>query len=127
MQYFCSQSALLKYWEFEPVMAKAKEEDASTANSGKAPKDNLKSARSVEMPSEPKVPAPRLGATETVQSEENEDVPPKKLIPVILFDEAHRLPLLIRDKKAMKCILDALLVLTKQVCYASRNMLCVSF
>ena len=56
-----------------------------------------------------------------MQSEENEEVAPKKLIPVLFFDEAHRLPLLIQDRTAMKCILDAMLVLTKQVRHASRS------
>lgn len=49
------------------------------------------------------------------QQDEEEPAKPEKLVPVIFFDEAHRLPLLIRDRKAMKCILDAMLVLTKQV------------
>lgn len=50
-------------------------------------------------------------------TEQDEPKKPEKLVPVIFFDEAHRLPLLIRDRKAMKCILDAMLVLTKQVGY----------
>ncbi|KNE98837.1 hypothetical protein PSTG_07859 [Puccinia striiformis f. sp. tritici PST-78] len=40
--------------------------------------------------------------------------PPTKLIPVIFIDEAHKLPALIKDQETMKCILDGLLVLTKQ-------------
>jgi len=55
------------------------------------------------------------GSTEESTEEEENIAPVKKLVPVIFFDEAHRLPLLIKDRKAMKCILDAMLVLTKQV------------
>ncbi|KAH9813930.1 hypothetical protein DFH28DRAFT_328430 [Melampsora americana] len=40
--------------------------------------------------------------------------PPTKKVPVFFLDEAHKLPNLIKDGEAMKCILDALLVLTKQ-------------
>ncbi|KAF8589604.1 hypothetical protein K439DRAFT_1383161 [Ramaria rubella] len=39
---------------------------------------------------------------------------PNKKIPVIFIDEAHKLPALIQSRDAMKCILDAFLVLTKQ-------------
>ncbi|KAJ7164881.1 hypothetical protein C8R46DRAFT_1163554 [Mycena filopes] len=46
------------------------------------------------------------------------DVPektkPAKKIPVIFFDEAHRLPALIQSTETMKCLLDSMLVLTKQ-------------
>lgn len=128
-----SQSALLKYWSFEPnLKSEDGEEEATKAsqptevkNSDKA--DSLKAARTVAAksatpnrdaaisPEDSPAPAPRTDATRTVQTEdEGETAAPKKLIPVIFFDEAHRLPLLIKDKKAMKCILDALLVLTKQ-------------
>ncbi|KAL0946076.1 hypothetical protein HGRIS_012348 [Hohenbuehelia grisea] len=39
---------------------------------------------------------------------------PEKKVPVIFFDEAHRLPALIQSTETMKCILDSMLVLTKQ-------------
>ena len=121
-----SQSALIKYWAFEPALpgdkgkSKDKNHDATLPN----PEASLKSARSVDVSKDgsdksavPGVPAPRVDTVDTVQSEENEEVAPKKLIPVLFFDEAHRLPLLIQDRKAMKCILDAMLVLTKQVSF----------
>lgn len=123
------QSALLKYWSFEPAEKGRKPEKEAEKASGT--KDALKQ-RAVDVAhhedddlkdqpvtgatreSAP-TPAPRVGQTQIVQSEAEEHVKPKKLVPVVFFDEAHRLPLLIRDKKAMKCILDAMLVLTKQV------------
>ncbi|KDQ49112.1 hypothetical protein JAAARDRAFT_717595 [Jaapia argillacea MUCL 33604] len=40
--------------------------------------------------------------------------PEPKKMPVIFFDEAHKLPALIRSTEAMKCLLDSMLVLTKQ-------------
>ncbi|PLW38607.1 hypothetical protein PCANC_16539 [Puccinia coronata f. sp. avenae] len=55
--------------------------------------------------------------SETSQDEEEETSrwkPPTKLIPVFFIDEAHKLPALIKDQETMKCILDGLLVLTKQ-------------
>ncbi|EKM56706.1 uncharacterized protein PHACADRAFT_141576 [Phanerochaete carnosa HHB-10118-sp] len=39
---------------------------------------------------------------------------PAKKMPVLFIDEAHKLPALIRSTDAMKCLLDAMLVLTKQ-------------
>ncbi|KAF9563863.1 hypothetical protein CPC08DRAFT_760631 [Agrocybe pediades] len=41
------------------------------------------------------------------------EMPPKKM-PVIFFDEAHKLPALIQSTDTMKCLLDSMLVLTKQ-------------
>ncbi|KDQ54125.1 hypothetical protein JAAARDRAFT_412794 [Jaapia argillacea MUCL 33604] len=40
--------------------------------------------------------------------------PEPKGMPVIFFDEAHKLSALIRSTEAMKCFLDSMLVLTKQ-------------
>ncbi|KAG6860239.1 hypothetical protein C0995_013785 [Termitomyces sp. Mi166 len=39
---------------------------------------------------------------------------PFKKMPVIFFDEAHKLPALIQSMDTMKCLLDSMLVLTKQ-------------
>lgn len=39
---------------------------------------------------------------------------PVKKMPVIFFDEAHKLPTLIQSTDTMKCLLDSMLVLTKQ-------------
>ncbi|KAK9895349.1 hypothetical protein P389DRAFT_205468 [Cystobasidium minutum MCA 4210] len=95
------QSALLKYWSFEPPTKEVDQEETG-AEPGKHGKEaTLKQERGVE-------------ETKEAINESQEPKKPEKLVPVIFFDEAHRLPLLIRDRKAMKCILDAMLVLTKQ-------------
>ncbi|KAF8128687.1 hypothetical protein EV363DRAFT_1433071 [Boletus edulis] len=39
---------------------------------------------------------------------------PSKKIPVLFFDEAHRLPSLVQSTDTIKCLLDSMLVLTKQ-------------
>lgn len=134
-----SQSALLKYWDFQPTLKDEDKDSSTKASSSRvkgAKKDNdMKAARAVDNGSSgsqrtvsplesnpgPSVPAQRTGSTETIQDDqESTEQAPTKLIPVIFFDESHRLPLLIRDRKAMKCILDAMLVLTKQVCCIRR-------
>ncbi|KAJ8521484.1 hypothetical protein ONZ45_g1802 [Pleurotus djamor] len=48
------------------------------------------------------------------QATESDKPKPEKKIPVIFFDEAHKLPALIQSPDAMKCLLDSMLVLTKQ-------------
>jgi len=48
------------------------------------------------------------------EKQEKEKAPPVKKMPVFFIDEAHKLPALIRSTDAMKCLLDAMLVLTKQ-------------
>ena len=71
------------------------------------------------------------GQTSVKETTEGENKAPAKLIPVLFLDEAHKLPNLIQSEEAMKCtqnlsesfkilsyptgILDAILVLTKQV------------
>ncbi|KAN0094674.1 hypothetical protein V8E55_002961 [Tylopilus felleus] len=39
---------------------------------------------------------------------------PSKKVPVLFFDEAHRLPALVQSMETVKCLLDSMLVLTKQ-------------
>lgn len=130
-----SQSALLKYWSFEPPTKEVDQEETG-AEPGKHGKEaTLKQERSVNVAStsqdnsQPRGytgPHVTSGVEETKEAinESQEPKKPEKLVPVIFFDEAHRLPLLIRDRKAMKCILDAMLVLTKQVrtCKFGRNL-----
>lgn len=50
----------------------------------------------------------------TTESEDGKKKPPVKKIPVFFLDEAHKLPALIQTDTAMKSLLDAMLVLTKQ-------------
>lgn len=62
----------------------------------------------------PSQPTTLGGEEQAPDQEECKWKPPTKLIPVFFLDEAHKLPSLIKDSEAMKCLLDALLVLTKQ-------------
>lgn len=144
------QSALLKYWEFEPMTDEARkqlqaeetkanstlDEDASgtlaaenlaSVANGKrtlahdetestmregwgAPAVNLQEARTVN-----KGKSEEDNVENTTEKEEQSPQPPSKRIPVLFIDEAHKLPALIQADDAMKCLLDAMLVLTKQV------------
>ncbi|KAJ7151410.1 hypothetical protein C8R43DRAFT_1127689 [Mycena crocata] len=97
------QSSLLKYREFEPP------EDAE--NSKLTPPPPTKPTRSIFHREKGKSKAAPLVPPET---ESPEKKPPAKKIPVIFFDEAHRLPALIQSMETMKCMLDSMLVLTKQ-------------
>ncbi|KAL0567601.1 hypothetical protein V5O48_014388, partial [Marasmius crinis-equi] len=56
------------------------------------------------------------GDAQRARSEEDqkEREKPLKKIPVIFFDEAHKLPALIQSTEAMNCLLSSFLVLTKQ-------------
>ncbi|KAI5474620.1 prokaryote ATPase domain containing protein [Pseudohyphozyma bogoriensis] len=136
------QSALLKYWEFQPMTQKerdeleqAKEDDeegskknpkAKTAQDRMTPSDptesrmreawgpptvDLQTARTVKAEQEA---AERKANGEEGEESEKEETPPPKRIPVLLLDEAHKLPALINADDAMKRLLDSMLVLTKQ-------------
>lgn len=65
--------------------------------------ENLNEARTVQ----PEAPY-------TTESHDGKKKPPTKKIPVFFLDEAHKLPALIQTDTAMKSLLDAMLVLTKQ-------------
>ncbi|KAG0144902.1 hypothetical protein CROQUDRAFT_46573 [Cronartium quercuum f. sp. fusiforme G11] len=102
---------LLSQTDAEIVTAKKQEEMQK-------PK-GLEESRSVQEPDEET--EPKCESSKTADSfEQLEDgkekswKPPTKKVPVFFLDEAHKLPNLIKDGEAMKCILDALLVLTKQ-------------
>ncbi|EJD01993.1 uncharacterized protein FOMMEDRAFT_109071 [Fomitiporia mediterranea MF3/22] len=82
--------------------------DANTA----AQEESGQITEKVGPPAEQKCETPVNG--EESSAGEKKDLLPKKRIPVIFFDEAHKLPALIRSTEAMKCLLDAMLVLTKQ-------------
>ncbi|KAF5325469.1 hypothetical protein D9619_009745 [Psilocybe cf. subviscida] len=69
-------------------------------------------------PGSSRMPEQRTSETESPQVEkgkekEKEERPPKRM-PVIFFDESHKLPALIQSTETMKCLLDSMLVLTKQ-------------
>ncbi|KAI5116016.1 hypothetical protein M0805_004387 [Coniferiporia weirii] len=93
------QSSLLHYWEFEP---KTCDDNTSSEETKVGHAENNERAGEAERSAE--------------KSPQHKDKPerPAKRIPVIFFDEAHKLPVLIRSTEAMKCLLDAMLVLTKQ-------------
>ncbi|KAG2136028.1 hypothetical protein DEU56DRAFT_364890 [Suillus clintonianus] len=123
------QSSLLKYSEFEPPP------EQPQAN-GKRKKDSdVSSDRTKLNSSSPSSPLhksrwffKRKGTTPS-DGQQNQELPSPminsnihekehqkgtKRIPVVFFDEAHKLPALIQSSDAMKCLLDSMLVLTKQ-------------
>ncbi|KAJ4489957.1 hypothetical protein J3R30DRAFT_3278378 [Lentinula aciculospora] len=125
------QSSLLKYWDFDPYKADRKTEK------GKQPeKSGLSDTTHTKYPSaNDKRKSSKLrnflhlrgkhedqGSKRPAQEHEGEANEkeaerrkrPAKKMPVIFFDEAHKLPALIQSTDAMNCLLSAFLVLTKQ-------------
>lgn len=113
------QSSLLAYWQFEINTAEANSELE------KQKKENKKKMSIFHKPSSELIDFDAMR-----QQDEHEEhfkrlqrrlkqrtslsMNPKKRIPVIIIDEAHRLPALIRSEECVKGLLDAFLVLTKQ-------------
>ncbi|KAJ7704397.1 hypothetical protein B0H17DRAFT_1224407 [Mycena rosella] len=95
------QSSLLKYREFTPVDEEGSKAKPPPPSSSSSKRRGLFSHKD-KTPDSPADPAPETPP------------PPAKKIPVIFFDEAHRLPALIQSTETMKCLLDSMLVLTKQ-------------
>ncbi|KAI0364212.1 hypothetical protein BV20DRAFT_974711 [Pilatotrama ljubarskyi] len=129
------QSSLLRYWNFQPspesLAEKAATKDTQSTSSQGQKKENerrpswrarLFSRKTQQSPREngeaKRAPsrADRGKDKEKKPEKEKEKKPepPVKKIPVFFIDEAHKLPALIRSIDAMKCLLDAMLVLTKQ-------------
>ncbi|KAH8101751.1 hypothetical protein BXZ70DRAFT_931783 [Cristinia sonorae] len=112
------QSSLLYYWNFQPPLSSTSKSNATTGG------DTTSAQSKARQPSRMKLFWGRRKKAEkkAAQAEENEGgegkdqekVPPVKKMPVFFIDEAHKLPALIRSTDAMKCLLDAMLVLTKQ-------------
>ncbi|TFK75628.1 hypothetical protein BDN72DRAFT_786875 [Pluteus cervinus] len=117
------QSSLLKYWEFVPIdknrsqsvdkYPRRQDSDSSDqtqldSNPQSAPKSKFKwnFRNRSNKGKEKEVLPPRTSQIEVEKK-------PKKM-PVIFFDEAHKLPTLIQSSDTMKCLLDSMLVLTKQ-------------
>ncbi|KAG5645153.1 hypothetical protein DXG03_006776 [Asterophora parasitica] len=125
------QSSLLKYWEFKPFEEEENHNDSGRRHSSDATSDvthvnpgatgtaSSKSKRWTfrrvsKQKGRESLNLPRTSNAETgLESEPKKEKPPKKM-PVIFFDEAHKLPALIQSTEAMKCLLDSMLVLTKQ-------------
>ncbi|OSC99671.1 hypothetical protein PYCCODRAFT_1446641 [Trametes coccinea BRFM310] len=127
------QSSLLRYWNFQPSLEnleeKASSRDAHSTSSKtqKKEREGRPSWRVRMFSSRKKQPGPKengeaqRGPANKDNRARNKDSekekklePPAKKIPVFFIDEAHKLPALIRSIDAMKCLLDAMLVLTKQ-------------
>ncbi|KAF4607996.1 hypothetical protein EYR40_000337 [Pleurotus pulmonarius] len=136
------QSSLLKYWEFKPEASQddhsksrhgadtrrqnsqettsshtrvGSPNDASGNSTGKKSRWNFFRSGRFKRSHKNKtnksvVEKPR----EVPENEEQRTVVPDKKVPVIFFDEAHKLPALIQSSDTMKCLLDSMLVLTKQ-------------
>ncbi|KAI0922952.1 hypothetical protein AcV5_009810 [Taiwanofungus camphoratus] len=136
------QSSLLRYWNFRPDLSsascsdaqnlhKASSETISSSNRTRVPETSLKDVR---VPWRMRIFGGRRKRSEAKTGSETarqnmngdgrpdmkekgkgkEREPPVKKIPVFFIDEAHKLPALIRSVDAMKSLLDAMLVLTKQ-------------
>ncbi|THG99272.1 hypothetical protein EW026_g3059 [Hermanssonia centrifuga] len=115
------QSSLLKYWNFVPKLSQSKESDIDTSSERTRVQAERKTARMrmfwlpkkrLDKAAEQKC-NPR-GAAEKPSADGKPTTPPTKKMPVFFIDEAHKLPALIRSTDAMKCLLDAMLVITKQ-------------
>ncbi|KAF7968000.1 hypothetical protein HWV62_32198 [Athelia sp. TMB] len=126
------QSSLLKYWEFDPPKDDASSRQSTdskpstttaTATSTDAhARHSVQSSESTRVEHEAPVQKrrrwgfrrkERAPLASIGEEKEKEEAKPLKKMPVIFFDEAHKLPALIPGD-AMKCLLDAMLVLTKQ-------------
>ncbi|GBE83589.1 hypothetical protein SCP_0506440 [Sparassis crispa] len=127
------QSSLLRYWNFQPDMSSPSRKSyvdsegadkASTQGQSKKARSSWRrffGRRKREEQKKPEIQSVRPmngdGRGEDAAEEKGkgkERIPPMKKIPVVFIDEAHKLPALIRSVDAMKCLLDAMLVLTKQ-------------
>lgn len=123
------QSSLLHYRNFTPDPEsirkdKKKKEEPQQPSRPAMPQRRPSKMRFSWLRPKTKQPAEQSGRPEgrSVHIEESKpngdaaksaELPPKKM-PVFFIDEAHKLPALIRSTDAMKCLLDAMLVITKQ-------------
>ena len=102
------QSALLKYWQYNPTSSTGKDDsDETSTSSNKSPDGTAKpTKRSIDKITD---------ATATLSGDSSSGPPTFKKKPIVfLLDEAHKLPALINDTLSLKVFLDTLLVLTKQ-------------
>ncbi|KAG2347083.1 hypothetical protein BDR05DRAFT_958549 [Suillus weaverae] len=121
------QSSLLKYSEFEPSEQppesgkRKKDSDVSsdrTKLNSSSPSPSHKSRwlfkRKGKKPCDGQQNHELSSSVVNSNAREKEREKATKRIPVVFFDEAHKLPALIQSSDAMKCLLDSMLVLTKQ-------------
>ncbi|KZT63491.1 hypothetical protein DAEQUDRAFT_680297 [Daedalea quercina L-15889] len=100
------QSSLLRYWNFQPDM------EAVCAAERKTNSDSSSAEVNARRQSQPS--SMNGDARHEAKEKDKVRAPPTKKIPVFFIDEAHKLPALIHSVDAMKSLLDAMLVLTKQ-------------
>jgi hypothetical protein len=123
------QSSLLKYSEFEPsdqppeTGKRKKDSDVSSDRTKLNSSSPLSSPshksrwifkRKGKKPSDGQQNQERSSSVVNCNVREKEHGKTTKRIPVVFVDEAHKLPALIQSSDAMKCLLDSMLVLTKQ-------------
>ncbi|TFK87298.1 hypothetical protein K466DRAFT_491135 [Polyporus arcularius HHB13444] len=121
------QSSLLRYWNFQPSPEVLAESRAKQDPESRTAKDSKKESQgrpswrvrifsSRQKQAEKKTRENGDARENRGKDKEKQPEPPAKKIPVFFIDEAHKLqvPALIRSIDAMKCLLDAMLVLTKQ-------------
>ncbi|KAF8186356.1 hypothetical protein BJ912DRAFT_852216 [Pholiota molesta] len=112
------QSSLLKYWEFNPELPDAESDTSRPSNHTRdASSNTLSSNKTRKKGSQNGTATARSSQQVNMAAEgekEKEKEKPVKKMPVIFFDEAHKLPALIQSTETMKCLLDSMLVLTKQ-------------
>ncbi|KAG1861194.1 hypothetical protein DFJ58DRAFT_265881 [Suillus subalutaceus] len=123
------QSSLLKYSEFEPseqppengkrkkdsdVSSDRTKLNSSSPLSTPSHKSRWLFKRKGKKPSDGQQNHELSSLVTNSNAREKEHGKATKRIPIVFFDEAHKLPALIQSSDAMKCILDSMLVLTKQ-------------
>ncbi|KAG5725197.1 hypothetical protein E4T56_gene10166 [Termitomyces sp. T112] len=124
------QSSLLKYWEFQPLEKsdnhnhnQDKRRQSSDNTSGQIHVDPGSNGRSTtpkrwtfrkSFKGKGKETSKPARTSNIENGSDKRTNKPFKKMPVIFFDEAHKLPALIQSTDTMKCLLDSMLVLTKQ-------------
>ncbi|KAG6899407.1 hypothetical protein C0993_010518, partial [Termitomyces sp. T159_Od127] len=124
------QSSLLKYWEFQPLendhndgrsqIKRQQSSDKTSEQTQVDPSSNGRPTLSRRWIFRRSIKAKESKPPKSARTSKVENGPeklaskPSKKMPVIFFDEAHKLPALIQSTDTMKCLLDSMLVLTKQ-------------
>ncbi|KAH7925360.1 hypothetical protein BV22DRAFT_1011455 [Leucogyrophana mollusca] len=114
------QSSLLKYWEFDPPPqtdkngTKAKKGSDVSSDRTHVEATSPKSRWFFKRKGQGSSDGRRSTEDGSCLAKEKEPQKPVKKMPVLFFDEAHKLPALIQSTETMKCLLDSMLVLTKQ-------------
>lgn len=117
------QSSLLKYWESEPETDQSKQSNDKGQQGQQQKKsqsldkqgaieertiDTARRAQDTEQENQQQKQAEFSEEHEVASSK------PVKMVPVLLLDEAHKLPALLQSDETIKSLLDSMLVLTKR-------------